>query len=53
LTTPVLGIALDASGNVWTTDNYVNSIFEYVGAATPTTVPLQQAVKNNALGKRP
>jgi streptogramin lyase len=48
-----VGIALDASGNVWTTDNYVNSIFEYVGAATPTTVPLQQAVKNNALGKRP
>ncbi|HZY73441.1 MAG TPA: NHL repeat-containing protein [Edaphobacter sp.] len=48
-----VGIVIDASGNVWTTDNYVNSIFEYVGAATPTTVPLQQAVKNNALGKKP
>ncbi len=48
-----VGIALDASGNVWTTDNYVNSIFEYIGAASPTTVPLQLAVKNKALGRRP
>lgn len=48
-----VGIALDASGNVWTTDNYVNSIFEYVGAASPTVTPLQLAVKNNTLGQRP
>ena len=48
-----VGIALDASGNVWTTDNYVNSIFEFIGAASPTVTPLQLAVKNNTLGKRP
>ena len=48
-----VGIALDASGNVWTTDNYVNSIFEYVGAASPAVTPLQASVKNNTLGQRP
>jgi hypothetical protein len=48
-----VGIAIDASGNVWTTDNYVNSIFEYVGAASPAVVPLQQAVKSNKIGQRP
>lgn len=48
-----VGIALDASGNVWTTDNYVNSIFEYIGAASPTITPLQLAVKNKTLGQRP
>ncbi len=48
-----VGIAIDPSGNVWTTDNYVNSIFEYVGAASPAVVPLQQAVKNKQLGQRP
>lgn len=48
-----VGIALDASGNVWTTDNYVNSIFEYIGAASPTVTPLQSAVKNKTLGQRP
>jgi hypothetical protein len=48
-----VGIAIDASGNVWTTDNYVNSIFEYVGAAAPAVVPLQQAVKYNKIGQRP
>ena len=51
--TAEVGIAIDASGNVWTTDNYVNSIFEYVGAASPAAVPLQAAVKNKQLGKRP
>lgn len=51
--TAAVGIAIDASGNVWTTDNYVNSIFEYVGAASPVAVPLQAAVKNKQLGKRP
>jgi hypothetical protein len=48
-----VGLALDASGNVWTTDNYVNSIFEYVGAASPTITPLQLSVKNKTLGQRP
>jgi hypothetical protein len=48
-----VGIAIDASGNVWTTDAYVNSIFEYVGAASPAAVPLQAAVKNKTIGQRP
>lgn len=48
-----VGIALDASGNVWTSDNYINSIFEYVGAAAPTVRPLQLAIKNKTLGQRP
>jgi sugar lactone lactonase YvrE len=51
--TAEIGIALDASGNVWTTDNYVNSIFEYIGAASPTVTPLQLAVKNKVMGQRP
>jgi len=51
--TAEVGIAIDLSGNVWTSDNYVNSLFEYIGAAAPTMVPLQVAVKNNLLGKRP
>jgi len=51
--TAEVGIAIDPSGNVWTSDNYVNSVFEYIGAAAPTVVPLQVAVKNNLLGKRP
>lgn len=48
-----VGIAVDASGNVWTSDNSVNSLFEYIGVATPTVTPLQVAVKNNQIGKRP
>ncbi|HZY64132.1 MAG TPA: hypothetical protein VFE38_16565 [Edaphobacter sp.] len=48
-----VGIALDASGNVWTTDNYVDSIFEFIGAASPVVTPMQTAVKNNKLGQRP
>ena len=51
--TAEVGIALDASGNVWTTDNYVNSIFEYIGTAAPTVTPLQLAVKNKTIGRRP
>jgi len=51
--TAEVGIAVDASGNVWTTDYYVNSLFEYVGAAAPTVVPLAIAVKNHSFGVRP
>ncbi len=51
--TAEVGIALDASGNVWTTDNFINSIFEYIGAAAPTVTPLQLAVKNKTMGQRP
>ncbi len=43
---------VDASGNVWVTD-LGNVLFEYVGAAAPTVVPLQAAVKNGQLGQRP
>ncbi|HMH13091.1 MAG TPA: NHL repeat-containing protein [Edaphobacter sp.] len=53
-----VGVAIDASGNVWTTDAWPNgtgqySLYEYVGAAGPTAVPLQQAVKGKLLGQRP
>ncbi len=48
-----VGLVLDDAGNVWTTDYYVDSLFEYVGAAAPVTVPMALAVKNNALGVRP
>ncbi len=48
-----VGIAIDASGNVWTTDATVNSLFEYVGAAGPVAVPHALAVKNGILGQKP
>jgi hypothetical protein len=53
-----VGIAIDGSGNVWTTDTWPNgsgqySLFEYIGAAGPTAVPLQQALKSSLLGQRP
>ena len=51
--TSEVGIAVDGSGNVWTTDYYRNSLFEYVGAAGPTVVPKALAVKNHTLGQRP
>jgi streptogramin lyase len=51
--TAVVGIAVDPSGNVWTTDYYVNSVFEFVGAAGPTITPLAQQVKNQTFGTRP
>ena len=55
--TAEVGIALDASGNVWTSDDNFgsgnSSIFEYIGAAAPTVTPLQLAVKNKTIGTRP
>ncbi|WP_188554901.1 NHL repeat-containing protein [Edaphobacter dinghuensis] len=55
--TAEVGIALDASGNVWTTDDTLGagngSIFEYIGAGAPTVTPLQFAVKNKTIGRRP
>jgi hypothetical protein len=51
--TAAVGIAIDASGNVWTTDYYVNSLFEYIGAASPAVVPLALAVQNHSFGARP
>jgi hypothetical protein len=52
-------LALDQSGNVWTTVNgqsvndFINPTLELVGVAGPVTTPLSLAVKNNGLGIRP
>lgn len=55
--TAEVGIAVDTSGNVWTSDDSQGSgsgsIFEYIGAAAPTVTPLQLAVKNKTIGRRP
>ena len=51
--TAEVGLVIDGSGNVWTTDYYVDSLFEYIGAGAPVTVPMALAVKNNAFGVRP
>ena len=52
--TAEIGVVIDASGNVWTTDVFAtNSLFQYVGAAAPTTVPLAAAVRNHMVGVRP
>lgn len=52
--TAAIGIVIDASGNIWTTDAIASdSIFQYVGAAAPSTVPLAAAVKNQTIGVRP
>jgi hypothetical protein len=48
-----VGIAVDGSGNVWTTDYDSNTLFEYVGAAGPAVVPQALAVKNHTIGQRP
>jgi sugar lactone lactonase YvrE len=54
------GIAIDASGDVWT--NYESASFlfsptwyleELVGAAAPVVTPIAVGVKNNTLGTRP
>jgi streptogramin lyase len=48
------GMALDASGNIWTTDSG-GYLFEWVGAAAPVATPLVQQIVNspNTLGARP
>jgi streptogramin lyase len=51
--TAEVGIAVDGSGNVWTTDYYSNTLYEYVGAAGPAVVPQALAVKNHTIGQRP
>ena len=35
-----LGIAIDASGNIWTTNPEDNSVSETVGLASPAPMPL-------------
>ena len=34
------GIAIDASGNVWTANDENNSVTQFLGAAAPTHAPL-------------
>lgn len=52
------GVAIDPSGNVWVPNNATsgtsaNSIFELVGAASPTVTPIASALAANAVAKRP
>jgi hypothetical protein len=46
-----ISIAVDGSGNVWTTTG--NSVNELIGVATPVITPIAAGVKNNMLGTRP
>jgi streptogramin lyase len=46
------GIAIDASGNVWVSDDS-NTAVEFIGAATPSTVSLASAIHFQKLGTRP
>lgn len=59
LSSPV-ALAIDASGNVWvangspiTIGQEVVTVTEFVGAASPSIVPLAQGVKTAALGQEP
>jgi len=51
------GIAVDGSGNVWVTDNasyaFPPQIAEILGAATPATTPLAQAVVEGKVATKP
>jgi len=47
------GIAVDGSGNVWVASNYVASITELVGAATPVATPLSAAIASGLTANRP
>ncbi len=46
-------IAVDGSGNVWTSDYVKDRIEQLVGVAAPVVTPLALGVKNNTLGTRP
>jgi hypothetical protein len=46
------GIAVDPSGNVWAAAAN-NSLFELVGAASPTVTPIALALKNSKVGAKP
>jgi DNA-binding beta-propeller fold protein YncE len=43
LNTPV-GVAVDPSGNVWTTNSGENTVSIFLGLATPAVTPLSQNV---------
>jgi len=53
------GITIDPSGNVWVANNVTgsstdaNSVFEIVGAASPTVTPIALALKNGLVAKKP
>ncbi len=51
--TAEVGIAVDASGNVWTTDYYKNSLYEYVGGGWAGGGSAGSGGENSALGQRP
>jgi len=46
-------VVIDLSGNVWFPIQGGTTMREFVGAATPTAMPLAYAVANNLLGNRP
>ncbi len=45
--------AIDASGNVWVTNNGNGTVTEFLGVAVPVVTPLALAADNNTLGTRP
>jgi hypothetical protein len=53
------GITIDPSGNVWVANDVAatasvgSSVFELVGAASPTVTPLALALKNGTVGAKP
>ncbi|HEY5330160.1 MAG TPA: hypothetical protein VIJ79_09775 [Acidobacteriaceae bacterium] len=52
------GITVDPSGNVWVANNLAsgtdgNSVFEIVGAASPTVTPIALALKNSTVAAKP
>ena len=52
LANPV-GVAIDGSGNVWTTSANGGAVTVFVGIASPVVTPLAQAVLSSKLGTRP
>jgi hypothetical protein len=46
-------VAIDGSGDLWTTLPNTNTVLELIGAATPVVTPLSVGVKNTMLGTRP
>ena len=55
--TPILSdpvnLAIDPSGNVWTTNFEGSEVTEMIGAAAPVVTPISTAAGNNALGNTP
>jgi hypothetical protein len=47
-----LSLAIDGSGNVWTTNNSLNTVTEFVGAATPVVTPIVANLLGPTYGTR-